>query len=350
MRSGSHRDFLRFSGGGFGAKPATTGVFGSTQPQQQTGSLFGNSQTTGTQTGAPLFGQPQQQQQQQQPATGGSLFGSTQTQQPQGGGLFGSTQQPAQSTGGLFGSTTTQQQPGQGGSLFGSTTTQPSQGGGLFGAQQPVQQQGGIFGATQQQQPQQQGNSLFGNTQQPATGQTPSLFGATQQQQQPSGTSLFGSTQQPQTGPSLFGSATQPPLFGTTSAATQPQQQSTLGATFGAKPLTARPALTNQVTCRIWGILFAQSKSPPRFIVQSRALSPVARGFCQGAVSRQVLIIYVDSRNSLPSPPSSTTCRKMLKRSSRTSSERPHVECLLLYANSLSPAHIYRVGCISAKN
>lgn len=176
--------------------------------------------------------------------------------------------------------------------MFGSTANQPSQGGGLFGAQQPVQQQqqqqqGGLFGTTQQQ-PQQQGNSLFGSTQQPATGQTSSLFGGTQQQQ-PSGTSLFGGTQQQQTGSSLFGSA-QPPLFNTASTVTQPQQQSNLGTTFGAKPLTPQPTLANLLvesgeTClrRVSASLVV--------IVQSHALPTVAREFCQGVVSRQVLII-----------------------------------------------------------
>lgn len=33
-----------------------------------------------------------------------------------------------------------------------------------------------------------------------------------------------------------------------------------------------------------------QSKRPLVFIIRSHALSTVARGFCQGAVSRQVLI------------------------------------------------------------
>jgi len=173
------------------AAPASTSLFGQTQPAQNQAqtpagsSLFGTQQPAAT---GGMFGQPAQQQQQQQ---GTGLFGST-TNQPQqqqqstglfgsttnqqssttGGGLFGSSQQPQQqqqtSTGGMFGSTT-QPQPQQGG-LFGSTNQQ--QGGGMFGSTNNNQtnnnqQQGSLFGNTQQQQQQQQNNNNIGSSTQP---------------------------------------------------------------------------------------------------------------------------------------------------------------------------------------
>jgi len=172
--------------GSFGATPvaapASTSLFGQTQPAQTSAqtpagsSLFGTQQPAAT---GGMFGQPAQQPQQQQ-TTG--LFGST-TNQPQ--------QQQQQSTG-LFGSTTNQQSSTTGGGLFGSSQQQQPSTGGMFGSTtQP--QQGGLFGSTNQQQGggQQQG-SLFGNTQQQQQ-QQPSLFGSTN-----NNNNLGSSTQQPQ--------------------------------------------------------------------------------------------------------------------------------------------------------
>lgn len=159
----------------FGSKPSPFGGLNSnTQPQQQSGGLFGglnsNSNASKQQQSGGLFGsstaQPQQQQQ------NGGLFGSLnnnnnaqQPQQQQSGGLFGgmnSTQQPQQQQqqgGGLFGSAQPQQQQQNGGS-FGSTQQNQQQSGGLFGASNnQQQQQGGLFGNSQQQ-PQQQAGSL----------------------------------------------------------------------------------------------------------------------------------------------------------------------------------------------
>lgn len=123
------------------------------QPQQNTG-LFGS--TTNQQsstTGGGFFGSSTTQP--QQPTSG--MFGST---QPQQGGLFGSTTQ-AQQTGGMFGSTNNNQQQG---SLFGNNQQQQQQ-------QQPQQ---GLFGSTnnnnfgastqQPQQQQQQQSSLWQST------------------------------------------------------------------------------------------------------------------------------------------------------------------------------------------
>ncbi|XP_055388782.1 uncharacterized protein LOC129617695 [Condylostylus longicornis] len=151
------------------------GLFGSTQPAQQSTGLFGAAAPStglfGSSTGGSnLFGSST--------AGGGGLFGSTTQNRPTGGGLFGTTQpaqQQQQQAGGLFGSS----QPSTG--LFGSSTM--STGGG-----------GGLFGATTAQQPQQQTGGLFGSTTQPSTG-------------------LFGS---PQPAGGLFGSSTTPTTFGTT--------------------------------------------------------------------------------------------------------------------------------------
>ncbi|WVQ83273.1 hypothetical protein IAT38_005412 [Cryptococcus sp. DSM 104549] len=106
----------------FGAKPAGTGVFGSTAaaPAAGTGGLFGLTQAQQPVGGSSLFGAQPQQQQQQQSQTGG-LFGQSQAR-PAGQSVFGS---------------------------FGASTAQPQQ-------RQP--QQGGLFGSVSQanQQPQQQ--------------------------------------------------------------------------------------------------------------------------------------------------------------------------------------------------
>ena len=182
--------------------PASTSLFGQTQPAQNQAqtpagsSLFGTQQPAAT---GGMFGQPAQQQQQQ----GTGLFGST-TNQPQ--------QQQQQSTG-LFGSTTNQQ----------SSTT----GGGLFGSSQQPQQQpstGGMFGSTTQPQPQQGG--LFGSTNQQGGG----MFGSTNNNQtnnnQQQG-SLFGNTQQQQSG--QFGNTTNNNL----GSSTQPQQSNLWQSTIG---------------------------------------------------------------------------------------------------------------------
>lgn len=181
----------------FGAQsqPAqSSGLFGSTTANKPNlFGTFGSTTTTGTQQG------------------GGGLFGSTQPQQNTGGSnLFRSnvTSQPQQ-TGGLLGSLTTQNQPQSGGGLFGSSTQlQQPQGSGLFGSlgqsqqqQQPQQQAGGLFGSSLQQKP--QGGNFFGGLgqqqQQPqttTTQQSGSFFGGlgTSAQQQRSGWPL----QQPQ--------------------------------------------------------------------------------------------------------------------------------------------------------
>lgn len=188
------------------------------QQQQQSGGLFGN---TANKTPS-LFGNTQQ------PATGGSLFGNTQSKPAAGTSLFGSNTNQ-QSTGtGLFGSTAqTQQpqQPQQPTSLFGSSQAQSKPAGGLFGGQQTATQtqpqSTGLFGASTQQKP---AGSLFGGG------------GATQQPQQ-SGTSLFGAQPaQPQQQQSLLGGGS---LFSNQQQQPQQtqQQQPQLGQTLSQSQL-----------------------------------------------------------------------------------------------------------------
>ncbi|KAK6211190.1 nucleoporin NUP49/NSP49 [Colletotrichum tabaci] len=153
-------------------QPATSGgLFGGTQTGG--GGLFGNKPSTPATGG--LFGSAQPQQQQPQQQQSGGLFGSAQPQQQQqqSGGLFGSAQpqqqQPQQQqSGGLFGAS--QQKPATGG-LFGQSTAQPQQ-------QQQQQPSGGLFGggSTQPQQNQGTGGGLFGQSQAKPGG----LFGQSQ--------------------------------------------------------------------------------------------------------------------------------------------------------------------------
>lgn len=159
---------------------------GGSQPQQG-GGLFGNStQTSQPQAGSSLFGgslfgnnqQSQTQATTQQPSTGG-MFGNTQQnqtqqeQKPATGGLFGGAQ-PSQTTqqpagGGLFGNMQAPNKPATGGSLFGNTTTQ--------------QPSGGLFGNSTQQPP---SNSLFGNLGQAQNQQQQQQQPQPQQSNQPS--------------------------------------------------------------------------------------------------------------------------------------------------------------------
>ena len=232
--------------GQFGSQqtgPSTT-PFGQQQQQpQQTGGLFGTSQTGTAQGG--LFGGQQQGTnqgglggQQQQTTTPGGLFGGQQTSGAQGG-LFGQQQQQKPSQGGLFG---TQQTGTSQGGLFGTQQTGTTQGG-LFGGQQTGAQPSSLFGTSTPSisKPQESNQiSLFGG-QQPSTfggtgtsdmnktsqpllsgTQGGGLFGGTTQQN----TGLFGATQ-PSTGPSLFTPPSQPGAQQQTMM--QPQQQGMMG-------------------------------------------------------------------------------------------------------------------------
>ncbi|KAF1946052.1 hypothetical protein EJ02DRAFT_336826 [Clathrospora elynae] len=154
-------------GGLFGAASTGTttgaGLFGQTNQSQPSGGLFGGSTANNNNTGGGLFGQ--------KPATTNtSLFGGSNANTgTSGGGLFGNlgTQNNQQQTGSsLFGGQNSQQKPG--GLFSGSTTNNNNTGGGLFGGglgqqnNQPTM--GNSMFSSQNQQPQQQqnNNSLFG--------------------------------------------------------------------------------------------------------------------------------------------------------------------------------------------
>ncbi|WWC85271.1 uncharacterized protein L201_000133 [Kwoniella dendrophila CBS 6074] len=279
--------------GGFGAPKPAGGLFGSTTTpaapttsfggfgqssttQPASGGLFGSTNATST-PGTSLFGQPAQQQNNQQPATGG-LFGSTSTS----GGLFGAKPATtAPSTGGLFGQTQPAQQTGQTGGLFGATNTS----GGLFGStnntlgQQNQQQNnslakpaGGLFGG---------GTGLFGQQnqqQQPAqTGTTGGLFGNLGQSQ-PASTGLFGSTtaqpaQQSNLGGSLFGGLGQ---F-TAQQPQQQQQQPSLTASIDQNPYGNNQLFQYTGQKLEYG---SQSKKPalPPLTASSYRLTPSTKG------------------------------------------------------------------------
>ncbi|CAB3402802.1 unnamed protein product [Caenorhabditis bovis] len=210
---------------GSGNNNAGSSIFGNTS-NQQSGSLFGSKPATGglfgSNTGTSTFGQTN---------TGGSLFGNT--QQQSGGSLFGNNSQPQQQTGSLFGNTsntgtslfggqpqqsgfsfggsgTTFGQPAAsnaGTSLFGNTNTQAA-GTSLFGSKPATSGFGfGITATTTTNnafgQPAASG-SLFGSTATKPGG----LFGNTNTGT--TGTSLFGSQPAANTGTGLFGSTTQP--------------------------------------------------------------------------------------------------------------------------------------------
>lgn len=191
-------------GGLFGNKPASNGLFGSSNMGIGTGLNLAGSTTN---TGGGLFGAASQSQPsgglfgQSQPnnagSTGGGLFGN----KPAGGGLFGGSNA---STGLNLGGST--MNSGTGLNLGGNTNTGGNTGGGLFGAASQAQPSGGLFGASQAQN----SGGLFGQSQQNNTGFTGGLFGTpAQSQSQPSG-GLFGSTTQSQNSGSPFGAPSQP--------------------------------------------------------------------------------------------------------------------------------------------
>ena len=230
----------------FGAKPATTGFsFGgstTTPAAPASTGLFGSTQPTATTS---AFGQPQQpaapgafsfggaaQPQQQQPATGafgtgGSLFGGANQQKPPTTGFsFGgsSTTPAAPASTGLFGSTqpaaATAPSTGFGGFSFGGTTTQQPQ---------------------QQQQPATSGFS-FGGLGGSATTSTPSFS--------------FGGATGGTTGGGLFGSV---PAAATTATGGGAAPFSfSLGGTQQAQP-AAQPAT---VTTAPFGNLPEVPKGP----------------------------------------------------------------------------------------
>jgi nuclear pore complex protein Nup98-Nup96 len=188
--------------------------------------LFGNTNTSNTNTGGGLFGSTQNNQNNSAGQTGqantGGLFG---------GGGFGMQNKPAGTTTGtsLFGSTnTTAQQPGT--SLFGNTGAA-----GGFGATGAAGGGTSLFGNNQANQQQQPGAQPAGQTGGLFSGG--SLFG-NNNANKPAGTSLFGSTgptQQSNTGGGLFGNLGQ----------SQNQQQQQQAPGFGTGSLFGNQSTNN---------------------------------------------------------------------------------------------------------
>lgn len=110
--SGAANTTSNASGGLFGAKPATGGLFGSTSAPPATGGLFGGSSTnTAPQANSGgLFSKP--------PSSTGGLFGNSSTLNKPAGGLFGAS---SSNSGGLFGNTSSSTQQTNG--LFGQANT-----------------------------------------------------------------------------------------------------------------------------------------------------------------------------------------------------------------------------------
>lgn len=202
------------------ANPSPFGGFG--QPQQQDqkpGGIFGGQQSNSN-TGGGIFGNMGQNNNQQQPA-GGNPFGNTANNTSTSslfapkpatttGSIFGNNNTSNTNTGGLFGTpgnnASSTQQP-QGGGLFGNNQQNQPKPGGLFG--NPTNTGSGLFsnlGNNNQQQ--QGGNSLFGNNPQQQQG---GLFGNTNNNNNQD-SSLFGSQQQSQQQPNVFAP---PPTFST---------------------------------------------------------------------------------------------------------------------------------------
>lgn len=225
------------SGGLFGNKPASGGLFGQQSSAAPSGGLFGTSNQASTSAfgggssgfgsgSGGLFGNNQNQNKPNpfggNTSTPSFSFGNTNTSNANtGGGLFGNTnassnafgggqqqpQQQQQQSGGLFGNNNQQQKPslfGNTGGGFGTSTTQNQTSGGLFGNTNAGNTSGGLFG---QNNPQQNaggglfgsntntGNSLFGNQNVNQTAKPGGLFGG----------SSFGNTNTGNTGGGLFG-------------------------------------------------------------------------------------------------------------------------------------------------
>ena len=209
------------------------------QPQQQQQSAglggFGNTATSQASGGTSLFGSTA--------GGGGGLFGSTPSSQPQqqSGSMFGNTQNNQASSGGglgsMFGASQPQQQSQQpsGGSVFGGFGNQnrPS----LFGASATNNNAntggGGLFGASTNNNSNSNnnpgGSSTFGNN----TFLGRSLFGANANQPQ--------NQQQPEPQPSIFGlSATHPSMLNAS------QYRNSQYGSVAGKLTMGQPAGTNQ--------------------------------------------------------------------------------------------------------
>ncbi|GMR41121.1 hypothetical protein PMAYCL1PPCAC_11316 [Pristionchus mayeri] len=263
----------------FGQTKPATSLFGQPQPQQQTSSIFGAKPA-----GTGLFGSTTTSN-----ATGGSLFGSS-TASPSGGGLFGNQPKPS-----LFGASTN--------SSFGQTQTS------LFGNTASTAGTTSIFGSTAAAAP--TGTTvkfepLIGSDTMQKNGTNTNIStkhmcitamkqyeskcleelrvedyiaGRKAPADRPATTGLFGSTgATTSTGSSLFGSSTpqQKSIFGSTTTATpafgapaastsifgSPAAATTTGSSlFGAKP--AGTSLFGSSTTGTTGSLFGSTTAAP---------------------------------------------------------------------------------------
>ncbi|WVO12713.1 hypothetical protein L204_100321 [Cryptococcus depauperatus] len=267
--------------------PASTGTTGfgafgqNNQQSGATGGIFGTgANNTGTSAG--LFGQTQPQQNTQQQAVGGGLFGSTPAaSSAASGGLFGTKPATAAPSTGLFGQTQPSQQPAQTNyNLFGSTSNNT-----LGSNTSQGQQSTGLFGAKPA------GGGLFGSI--GATGTGTGLFGQQSQQQQnqqpqsSNGVGLFGTLGQSQQGSTgLFSSTatqpTQPGAFGGNSFSgginqpitQQPQQlQPILQASINQNPYGNNPLFAYNGQ-KLDTSLFSKKPAVPPLTASSYRLSP----------------------------------------------------------------------------
>ncbi|KAK5958625.1 hypothetical protein OHC33_000468 [Knufia fluminis] len=227
-----------------GTTGGTFGSFGSNNNQQQSGSLFGNTQnkpagglfgSTGTTTNATGFSFGQQNNSQQSGATTGGLFGAASNNTGTGGGLFGQNNNQQNTTGGsLFGNTANNNTQSGGmfgnktGGAFGTSTSTPNQTGSLFGNTNNASAGGGLFSQNNNQQSS-TGGGLFGGNN--TSNQSGGLFGA---QNKPAGGGLFGNTNT-NTGGGLFNTSTNNNQGGGlfSGANNNTNQQQSSGSLFG---------------------------------------------------------------------------------------------------------------------
>lgn len=228
--------------------PATTNVFGPTQPK--TSFMSANS----------IFGGPQQAPAPSSVLSAGSIFGSSQTSNPfqstNQTSIFGGAKppQPTDNSSSSFpfsmGQSFDQQAPSQQQSIFGSSATTPSSNN-IFGASATFAQPStNIFTMNQPQPPQQPQSTPFGGVFGGTT--NPSIFGGQQQQQMQAQVpqlpeqqpfALFGGAGgvfgTPQSPPSIFGQQQQPPVQGSIfNMMSQPQSDQQSLASAIAQPPT----------------------------------------------------------------------------------------------------------------
>lgn len=265
------------STGLFGNTNTTNNMFGNTQPAP--GGLFGNSSTTQNTGG--IFGATNTNTNpnssfMNQPAQGQGLFGNQQQPNTMAGGLFGNSNPSPQPVGGLFGAATTTQTNLIGG-IFGGQQQNPPQGAGLFGAQpQTGINGGGLFGNNQSNvggllgTQQTTGTGLFGQQTNAQQQQQQGLFGAASTN---ANQAFLGNQQNTAVGGNLFGAPTNTGgtgIFGNTQ--TQPQPVGGLfnsfapanqtNNLFGTQQTNSFNANNNKLGGTTWGVPTTLTSTP----------------------------------------------------------------------------------------